>query len=67
VRQTAQLDIVETPVRLVALVVAVAQDLLEIQLLVGRGLPVKVMQAADAMGNTRQIDIALEVVAEQVQ
>jgi hypothetical protein len=66
-RQTQQLDIQETTVRLVALVVAVAQDLLEIQLLVGRELPVKVMLAAESMESSQQIDIVLAEVAGQVQ
>jgi hypothetical protein len=67
VRQTEQLDMAETPVRLVALAAAVAQDLLEAPLLVGQELRAKVILAADAMDNLQQIDIALAVVAGQVQ
>jgi hypothetical protein len=65
--QIQQLVPQETTVRLVALAVAVAQDLLEIQMLVGQGLLVKVILAADAMDNSLQIDIALAAVAGQVQ
>jgi hypothetical protein len=65
-RQTQQLATEGTPARLVALEVAVAQDLLEIQLRVGKGLQAKVMLVADVLGNTRQIDTALVAVVGQV-